>query len=120
MAITSGTDDVWSSRECPREIAVQDVVVRKDTTTTVRLTWPEARRSDETCSNRTEWAMPGWYHVTVAALSGEPSDVQFELGTPTAATITKTRTPKPSPSADPKASGQPKASASASGAVEPD
>jgi hypothetical protein len=38
--------------------------------------------------------MPGWYHVTVSALGGEPSDVQFELDTPTPVTVTKTAKPK--------------------------
>ena len=116
ISVTSGKDAIWSTRECPRAIPVQDVVVRSAVTTTVELTWPEARRSDESCSRRTEWAGVGWYHVIAASLSGEPSDVQFELETPTPVTITKTRKPKPSPSSKP--SDKPKASPS--GAVEPD
>lgn len=113
VTITSGKDDIWSSRDCPRAIATREVVVRRAETTTIDLTWKEARRSDDTCSNRTEWAMPGWYHVTAAALAGEPSDAQFELGTPAAATITKTARPK-----KPRPGGRP--IAKPSGAVEPD
>jgi len=104
VSITSGKDDIWSSRQCPRAIPVRDVVVRKAVTTNVGVVW-SSRRSDDQCSRFTSWAMPGWYHVTAASLGGEPSDAQFELRTPTAATITKTATPTNSPSTKP--SGQP-------------
>jgi hypothetical protein len=118
VTITSGDDDIWSTRECPRAIPVRDVVVRKDVTTNVGVTW-NSRRSDETCSVRTEWAMPGWYHVSAAALAGEPSDLQFQLTTPVAGTITRTATPSDSPSSSP--SGRPiTRSTSPTGAVEPD
>jgi hypothetical protein len=104
VKITSGKDGIWFSRECPRAIPAHSVVVRQAVTTTVGVTW-SSRRSDETCSKLTEWAMPGFYHVTAAALGGEPSDAQFELQTPTAVTITKTASPTHSPSAGP--SGRP-------------
>lgn len=97
VKITSGKDDIWSSRECPRAIPTRSVVVRKAVTTNVGVVW-SSRRSDESCSRFTDWALPGWYHVTAAALGGEPSDLQFQLGTPTAATITKTAKPTQSPS----------------------
>jgi hypothetical protein len=97
LAITSGKDAIWNSRSCPRAIPRRDVVVRKAATTEVAVTWKEAKRSDKDCSSRTEWAMPGWYHVTAAALGGEPSDLQFELTAPTAATITVTASPKQQP-----------------------
>jgi hypothetical protein len=105
VKITSGKDDIWSSLECPRAIPVRDVVVRKAVTTNVGITWNQAKRSGEACTLRTEWAEAGWYHVTAAALGGEPSDLQFELVTPTAATITKTASPSNSPSNTP--SGRP-------------
>lgn len=114
VSITSGDDDVWSSRECPKAIPVREVVVRKASTTSIGIRW-NAKRSDENCSRFTDWAMPGWYHVTAAALAGEPSDLQFELTRPTPATITKTVRPSQS------ASGRPVTpSNSPSGAVEPD
>jgi hypothetical protein len=97
LDITSGDDAIWSSRDCHRAIQRRDVVVRKDVTTNVGVVWKEAKRSDEDCSSRTDWASAGWYHVTAAALGGEPSDLQFELATPTAATITVTATPKQDP-----------------------
>lgn len=122
--ITSGKDRIWTSRDCPRAILSRDVIVRSAETTDVDLVWTQAKRSDsDGCTKLTGWADPGWYHVTAAALGGEPSDVQFELTTPVAGTITKTVTPKNSPSSSP--SGRPvtpshSASKSPSGAVEPD
>jgi hypothetical protein len=125
LKITSGDDRIWSSSDCPRAIPRSDVVVRKEAITKVNVVWTQAKRSsDDGCTARTDWAMPGWYHATAAVLGGEPSDLQFELTTPTAETITKTATPKQTPSGKPsgKASGKPKGSPSGSpsGAVEPD
>lgn len=96
LKITSGSDDIWYSRHCPAAVPVQDVIVRQAVETPVVVTW-SARRSDEECSDLTEWALPGFYHVEAAALAGEPSDVQFELVRPTSAVVTKTVTPKPRP-----------------------
>jgi hypothetical protein len=104
VAVTSGADAIWNSRACRRAIPQQDIVVRKDVTTEVGIVWRQAKRSDETCSARTTWALPGWYHVSAAVLGGEPSDLQFELMTPTAATITVTATPKQRPTKKPAAS----------------
>lgn len=104
--ITSGKDQIWSSRQCPGAIPVRDVVVRKAVTTNVGLVWREAKRSGETCTRFTTWAMPGWYHVTAAAVGGEPSDLQFQLRRPTAATVTKTASPTQSPSPSQKPSQQ--------------
>jgi hypothetical protein len=92
LKIISGKDDIWSSRECPRTIPTEDVVVRRDEPTSVDVTW-NAKRSDEECSRQTQWAMPGYYHVVAAALAGEPTDEQFELQAPSAPVIT--RTPEP-------------------------
>jgi hypothetical protein len=121
LSITSGHDDIWSSRDCPHAVPVRDVVVRKAVTTNVGIIWRSARRSGEECYLRTDWAMPGWYHVTASALGGEPSDLQFQLTTPVAGTVTETATPSNSPSSSP--SGRPVVpshSRSPTGAVEPD
>ncbi|MCW2835699.1 MAG: hypothetical protein JWN68_3652 [Nocardioides sp.] len=106
VSITSGDDFIWSSRECPTSIAVQDVVVRSAVDTPVVVTWDDARRSDEDCSELADWARPGYYHVEAAALGGEPADVQFELVPPPRAVITKTVTPKPEPTSKGKADKQ--------------
>ncbi|MQW74443.1 hypothetical protein GHK92_00995 [Nocardioides sp. dk4132] len=78
VKITSGDDDIWFSQHCPVAIPSQDVTVRRAVSTPITLEW-NARRSDEDCSAQAGWAMPGFYHVTAAALGGEPDDVQFEL-----------------------------------------
>jgi hypothetical protein len=92
MTITSGPDDIWSSRDCPDAIPAQDVVVRRASITQVPVVW-SSRRSDEYCTDRTAWALPGFYHVATAALAGEPTDVQFELLAPTPPTVTETARP---------------------------
>ncbi|HEX5861337.1 MAG TPA: hypothetical protein VFY58_05815, partial [Nocardioides sp.] len=68
LKITSGDDEIWTSRHCPRAIDREEVTLRRDHTTTVDVTW-DARRSDEECSELTSWALPGWYHVAAAALA---------------------------------------------------
>lgn len=94
LTITSGSDFIWSTRECPTAIAVQDVVVRQAVDAPVVVTWDEGKRSDETCSGRTDWARPGFYHVEAAALGGEATDVQFELVAPAPAVVTQTAEPE--------------------------
>ena len=94
LTITSGSDFIWSTRECPAAIPVPDVVVRRAVDTPVVVTWAEGKRSDETCSDRTDWARPGFYHVEAGALGGDGTDVQFELVAPTAPVITKTAEPQ--------------------------
>ena len=116
LKITSGSDDIWSSQECPRAVPTQDVTLYRDTDTAVPVVW-SGRRSDEECSRLTEAAMPGWYHVAAAAYAGEPTSVQFELGVPAPVTITKTVEPEPEGGSGRRAG---RGSAEPSGAVEPD
>lgn len=94
LKITSGHDDIWFSHDCPQSIPKKSVVVRNNATSRVVALW-NARRSDGRCSSRTEWALPGSYHVAASSLAGEPSEVQFELAAPTPRTITRTRQPDP-------------------------
>lgn len=93
VTITSGDDYIWSTRECPAAIPPQDVVIRQAVDAPVVVTW-SAKRSDETCSDRTEFAFPGFYHVKAAALGGDGTDVQFELTAPQPGVITKTAEPQ--------------------------
>jgi hypothetical protein len=92
LKVTSGSDDIWASRQCPRSVPVKDVVVRQDYTTKVGVIW-NGRRSDQGCTRMTGWALPGYYHVAAAPLGGEPAEVQFRLAAPTPEVITET--PKP-------------------------
>ncbi len=91
--LTSGSDEIWTSRECPRAVPSRELVVRRDTVATTELTWG-GRRSDAECSRQADWALPGWYHVTVSALAGEPRSSQFELRAPAPATITASPEPR--------------------------
>ncbi len=93
VTITSGEDYIWSTRECPAAIPPQDVVIRQAVDAPVVVTW-SAKRSDETCSNRTEFALPGFYHVEAAALGGEGTDIQFELVPPQPGVVTRTAEPE--------------------------
>lgn len=94
LKITSGGDDVWSSLDCPGAVPVQDVVVRREVTSTVGLVWG-GKRSDEGCTGLTDWALPGTYEVVAAALGGEPWETTFELTSPDPEVIVTT--PKPAP-----------------------
>jgi len=105
LKITSGDDEIWTSRHCPRAVDEDEVTLRRDHTTKVEVTWG-ARRSDEECSRLTSWALPGWYHVAAAALAGEPSDVQFELERPEREEVTRTVKPKPKPEPKPEKKGK--------------
>jgi hypothetical protein len=83
MKITSGPDLIWSTAQCAHAIASQDLVLRQGAPTRVRLTW-DARRSEPGCPDRTAWALPGTYHLEVAALGGQPQDDTFLLTSPPA------------------------------------
>jgi hypothetical protein len=106
LKITSGNDLIWTSRECPRAIPPQDLVVREADPTRVKLTW-DARRSEPGCPVRTEWALPGTYHLDVAALAGQPQDVSFLLTAPTPDQVTRTAHPHQHHGHKKKRHGQP-------------
>lgn len=89
LKITSGSDRVWSTQDCPRAVMPASVVVRKDHQTKVNVVW-NGQRSDSECSRTTSWALPGYYHAIAAAFGSEPTDTQFYLGTPPRPTITPT------------------------------
>jgi hypothetical protein len=92
VKVTSGEDDIWFSRVCTKSIPREDVVVRNSHNTKVDVVW-SGRRSDDECSRLTDWAMPGYYHVSAAAYAGEPSDTQFKLEKPDAPIVTETVKP---------------------------
>ncbi|MXG89810.1 hypothetical protein [Nocardioides flavescens] len=93
MVISRGRDTVWSSEQCSGAIPTQVVAVRQAAITQVPVVWADAARSDDECSDRTAYAMPGVYTVSTAVLGGEPTDVQFELAAPAAPVVTQTVTP---------------------------
>lgn len=87
VKIADRDDEVWASRECPKQVPVTDVVVRRDITSIMTLTW-SGRRSEEGCTLQSRWALPGSYEIVAAALGGEPDSSDFELDTPAPEVIT--------------------------------
>jgi hypothetical protein len=93
MKITSGKDLIWTTVQCSRTIPTQDLVLRAGDPVRVRLTW-DARRSEPGCPALTQWALPGTYHLNVAALAGQPQDTTFLLSAPSPAEVTRTAHPR--------------------------
>lgn len=125
VKLTSGSDRIWTTQDCPAAVRQQSVVVRQGQVTKVYVTW-NGQRSDATCSRTTPWAQPGYYHVEAAALGGDPVDQQFQLLAPVAATITPSPKPRHTtgPSGSPSAgqgrpSGAPSGSATARPTAKP-
>lgn len=108
-------DEIWHSRHCPKVIPTKELTLYREHDTEVEMVW-NGRRSDAECSDLTDWARAGWYHVNAAAYAGEPTSVQFQLTRPSPVTVTRTVEPKPTKKKSPKPSKTPKPS----GAVEPD
>lgn len=106
VKLTSGSDRVWSSQDCPSAVPTEPVVLRDRKATSVEVIW-SGRRSDSDCSRLTDWAQAGYYHVTAAAMGSEPESQQFQLRSPAPITITPTPTPKPKEQAEPEASQSP-------------
>jgi len=93
VKLTSGNDRIWSSQDCPTAVPEEPVVLRNRMATLVDVTW-SGRRSDSDCSRTTQWAEPGYYHVSAAAMGSEPETQQFQLLPPAPVTITPTPTPR--------------------------
>ena len=95
VKITSGSDRIWSSQQCPKAIPTGDIVVRNAVPTKIFVSW-STRRSEEGCPmGTTAWARAGYYHAIAAAMGGQPTDVQFRLGVPPTPTKTVITHPKP-------------------------
>lgn len=91
--VTSGTDRIWSTQDCPSAVKAATVVVRSAEPTQVVVPW-SGRRSDEDCSRTTSWALPGYYHLVASVIGSEPGDTQFKLQLAPRQVITKTAHPK--------------------------
>ena len=87
---------IWTTRQCPRMVPRQAVVVRRAVATVVEMQW-NARESTSGCTAQANWVMPGKFSVEAAALGGEPAQSDFTLGQPTAKTIQTTPTPPATP-----------------------
>jgi hypothetical protein len=110
VKITKNDSTFWASWQCPASVPKTQVVVRSGVPATVPVTW-NGKASDDTCSNHTQWAGAGTYHVYSAAMGSSPQDLEFQVTKPQPAVRTKTVKPKPqqksasaSPSESPSAS----------------
>lgn len=73
--VTDGDgDDVWSSSQCPGQVPTDEIVVRRDASSTYRMAW-SARYSSRDCPVSMGYVEPGDYAVQTAAIGGEPSQV---------------------------------------------
>ena len=103
LRLTSGSDRIWSTQECPGAVPKQSVVVRRDVPATVSVAW-NGQRSDTDCTRSTAWAQPGYYHASAAVFGADPTDEQFALLTPPRPTVTATPTPSKGSSTGPSTS----------------
>lgn len=84
--IAQGGEEIWTTRQCAKAVPSQSVVVRRAVATVVTLTW-NARESNEGCTRRTEWVLPGDFTIAAAALGGEPTEAGFSLVGPGTKTV---------------------------------
>lgn len=101
-------EKVWTNQECRSTTTAMTVVARQQKPGLATVTW-DGRRSDSSCSNQPEFALPGSYTaeaIAVGAVTSQSTD--FELGRAPVEIVTKFPDPTPSPTSSP------------SGAVEPD
>jgi len=80
-ATANGDEEVWSTRQCPGTVPQQDVVARRDVTSTVTLAW-DGRYSDRGCTVQRQLVEPGDLTVAAAAYGGQPSTADLELRSP--------------------------------------
>lgn len=98
---------VWSTVECPAAIPSTDVVVRRDSLTTLPVVWQGHRVVADSCSAHAPWSTPGTLTVVASSLGGEPAQTTFPLlapGEPSSASSSPTTSPTASPTTSPKTS----------------
>lgn len=91
VRIAQGKEEIWSTRQCRKAVPSQSVVVRRAVATVVTMTW-NARESNQGCTSRTAWVLPGDFTIAAAALGGEPAEAAFSLVRPATRTIEVTPT----------------------------
>lgn len=81
VKVSSGTEEVWASRECPGQVPKANVVVRKAATSTLDLVW-NGQVADTGCPRVSDYVEAGDYGVAASAFGAEPGEATFELGAP--------------------------------------
>lgn len=78
VKVTSGSDTVWSSDDCPDALLARQVVVRADPASHYQFTWGGERSSDG-CQSVDGAVTPGGYWIQAALVGGEPHKAYFDL-----------------------------------------
>jgi hypothetical protein len=78
VEITSGSDRVWTSDECPQTLPVKNIQLTAGTLSRYRFQW-DGFRSIKGCRNNVTMARPGGYWVHAALLGGEPTEAYFAV-----------------------------------------
>jgi hypothetical protein len=78
LRITSGSDLIWDSEQCPAALPRGPVVLEPGTTSSLVVTWP-GRRSAHGCPSDTATALPGYYHAWATVAGVDHGHVRFRL-----------------------------------------
>lgn len=78
LRVTSGSDVVWSSDDCPDDVLAKEIVVRQDPPTTYRFTW-NGHRSTDSCREPGGVALPGGYWVEAALVGADAHKGFFDV-----------------------------------------
>lgn len=75
-------DPVWGTVDCPQAVPDKEVVVRRDSTVTLPLTWSSRRVVAGECTSHGPWVKPGRFVIVASSLGGEPATGDFALHEP--------------------------------------
>jgi hypothetical protein len=78
IQVTSGSDVLWSSTDCPANLPARQVVARVDPPAAYAFTW-SGHRSSQGCGEPGSAAVPGGYWVEASLIGGEPAEGYFDL-----------------------------------------
>jgi len=80
IRITSGTDRVWSSRDCAADAAEQLLLLSASTAADpIAVTWPVVRSAEGCTEGLPAPGRPGTYHTVATLVGAESEDVVFSL-----------------------------------------
>jgi hypothetical protein len=78
LRVTSGTDVLWTSDDCPNLLPARQVVVRADPAATYKFSW-DGRRSVQGCESPGAVATPGGYWVEAALVGADVHKGYFDV-----------------------------------------
>jgi hypothetical protein len=78
LRITSGSDVVWTSDECPNAVLARELVVRAHKPTVYTFDW-NGRRSTQSCASPGSVADPGGYWAEAALIGADVHRAYFDV-----------------------------------------